>query len=156
VPTLLSTAVAVGTVIIVGFVVVPLGGAAGIGVITGIGVMVCHGVSWCVMVSLLTGTQQEHHGIIRHGAKLMYAYAEASVPKLSVITRKAYGGAYCVMSSQVRVQQQPSNAGGPAGTEHLYRQQGSICTGSRVAFRHQQQSYANTAGTIAMSSTTFP
>lgn len=40
-------------------------------------------------------------GIIRHGAKLLYAYAEATVPKLSVITRKAYGGAYCVMSSQV-------------------------------------------------------
>ena len=40
-------------------------------------------------------------GIIRHGAKLLYAYAEASVPKLAVITRKAYGGAYCVMSSQV-------------------------------------------------------
>lgn len=41
-------------------------------------------------------------GIIRHGAKLLYAFAEATVPKLSVITRKAYGGAYCVMSSQVR------------------------------------------------------
>jgi len=40
-------------------------------------------------------------GIIRHGAKLLYAYAEATVPKLAVITRKAYGGAYCVMSSQV-------------------------------------------------------
>lgn len=40
-------------------------------------------------------------GIIRHGAKLLYSYAEATVPKLSVITRKAYGGAYCVMSSQV-------------------------------------------------------
>lgn len=45
-------------------------------------------------------------GIIRHGAKLLYAFAEASVPKLSVITRKAYGGAYCVMSSQVRLHQQ--------------------------------------------------
>lgn len=39
--------------------------------------------------------------MIRHGAKLLYAFAEASVPKLAVITRKAYGGAYCVMSSQV-------------------------------------------------------
>ncbi len=47
------------------------------------------------------GTQQEWAGIIRHGAKLLYAYAEASVPKLAVVTRKAYGGAYCVMSSQV-------------------------------------------------------
>jgi propionyl-CoA carboxylase beta chain len=48
----------------------------------------------------LPGTQQEHNGIIRHGAKLLYAYAEATVPKLTVITRKAYGGAYDVMSSK--------------------------------------------------------
>ena len=48
----------------------------------------------------LPGTQQEHGGIIRHGAKLLFAYAEATVPKITVITRKAYGGAYCVMSSK--------------------------------------------------------
>ena len=48
----------------------------------------------------LPGTQQEFGGIIRHGAKLLYAFAEATVPKLTVITRKAYGGAYCVMSSK--------------------------------------------------------
>jgi propionyl-CoA carboxylase beta chain len=48
----------------------------------------------------LPGTQQEYGGIIRHGAKLLYAYAEATVPKVTVITRKAYGGAYCVMSSK--------------------------------------------------------
>ena len=48
----------------------------------------------------MPGIQQEHGGIIRHGAKLLYAYAEATVPKLTVITRKAYGGAYCVMSSK--------------------------------------------------------
>ncbi|RJP53837.1 MAG: acyl-CoA carboxylase subunit beta [Anaerolineaceae bacterium] len=48
----------------------------------------------------LPGTYQEHHGIIRSGAKLLYAYCEATVPKLTVITRKAYGGAYCVMSSK--------------------------------------------------------
>ena len=48
----------------------------------------------------LPGTQQEYGGIIRHGAKLLFAFAEASVPKLTVITRKAYGGAYCVMSSK--------------------------------------------------------
>jgi len=48
----------------------------------------------------LPGTAQEHNGIIRHGAKLLYAYAEATVPKLTVITRKAYGGAYDVMSSK--------------------------------------------------------
>jgi propionyl-CoA carboxylase beta chain len=48
----------------------------------------------------LPGTRQEYGGIIRHGAKLLFAYAEATVPKLTVITRKAYGGAYCVMSSK--------------------------------------------------------
>ena len=48
----------------------------------------------------LPGTVQEWGGIIRHGAKLLYAFAEATVPKLTVITRKAYGGAYCVMSSK--------------------------------------------------------
>ena len=48
----------------------------------------------------MPGVQQEHGGIIRHGAKLLYAFAEATVPKLTVITRKAYGGAYCVMSSK--------------------------------------------------------
>ena len=48
----------------------------------------------------LPGTNQEHHGIIRSGAKLLYAFCEATVPKLTVITRKAYGGAYDVMSSK--------------------------------------------------------
>jgi len=48
----------------------------------------------------LPGTQQEFGGIIKHGAKLLYAYAEATVPKITVITRKAYGGAYCVMGSK--------------------------------------------------------
>ncbi len=48
----------------------------------------------------LPGTDQEFGGIIRHGAKLLYAYAEATVPKITVITRKAYGGAYCVMGSK--------------------------------------------------------
>jgi len=48
----------------------------------------------------LPGTQQEFGGIIKHGAKLLFAFAEATVPKITVITRKAYGGAYCVMSSK--------------------------------------------------------
>ena len=48
----------------------------------------------------LPGVHQEHFGIIRHGAKLLYAFAEATVPKITVITRKAYGGAYCVMASK--------------------------------------------------------
>jgi len=48
----------------------------------------------------LPGTAQEHGGIIRHGAKIVYAYSEATVPKISIVTRKAYGGAYIVMSSK--------------------------------------------------------
>ena len=48
----------------------------------------------------LPGAQQEYGGIIRHGAKLLFAFAEATVPKVTVITRKAYGGAYCVMASK--------------------------------------------------------
>ncbi len=48
----------------------------------------------------LPGTNQEYGGIIRHGAKLLFAFAEATVPKITVITRKAYGGAYCVMASK--------------------------------------------------------
>jgi propionyl-CoA carboxylase beta chain len=48
----------------------------------------------------MPGTQQEYGGIIRHGAKLIFAYSEATVPKISVLTRKAYGGAYIVMSSK--------------------------------------------------------
>jgi acetyl-CoA carboxylase carboxyltransferase component len=48
----------------------------------------------------LPGTEQEYHGIIRHGAKLLFAFAEATVPRMTVITRKAYGGAYVVMNSK--------------------------------------------------------
>ncbi|MCI4335777.1 MAG: acyl-CoA carboxylase subunit beta [Thermoplasmata archaeon] len=57
-------------------------------------------VTFVDVPGFLPGTQQEHGGIIRHGAKLLYAYAEATVPKLTVILRKAYGGAYDVMCSK--------------------------------------------------------
>jgi propionyl-CoA carboxylase beta chain len=57
-------------------------------------------VTFVDVPGFLPGTAQEYGGIIRHGAKLLYAYAEATVPKLTVITRKAYGGAYDVMSSK--------------------------------------------------------
>ena len=49
----------------------------------------------------MPGTAQEYGGIIRHGAKLLFAFAEATVPKVMVITRKAYGGAYCVMARSI-------------------------------------------------------
>jgi len=57
-------------------------------------------VTFVDVPGFLPGTIQEHGGIIRSGAKLLYAYCEATVPKLTVVTRKAYGGAYCVMSSK--------------------------------------------------------
>ncbi len=57
-------------------------------------------VTFTDVPGFLPGVDQEHGGIIKHGAKLIYAYAEATVPKINVITRKAYGGAYCVMSSK--------------------------------------------------------
>jgi propionyl-CoA carboxylase beta chain len=57
-------------------------------------------VTFVDVPGFLPGTAQEHGGIIKHGAKLLYAYCEATVPKLTVITRKAYGGAYDVMSSK--------------------------------------------------------
>jgi propionyl-CoA carboxylase beta chain len=57
-------------------------------------------VTFVDVPGFLPGTFQEHHGIIRSGAKLLYAYCEATVPKLTIITRKAYGGAYDVMSSK--------------------------------------------------------
>ena len=57
-------------------------------------------VTFVDVPGFLPGTNQEHGGIIKHGAKLIYAYAEATVPKVSVLTRKAYGGAYIVMSSK--------------------------------------------------------
>ncbi len=57
-------------------------------------------VTFCDAPGFLPGIAQEHGGIIRHGAKMLYAYCEATVPKLALITRKAYGGAYIVMSSK--------------------------------------------------------
>ena len=57
-------------------------------------------VNFVDVPGFLPGTDQEWQGIITHGAKLLYAYAEATVPKITIITRKDYGGAYCVMSSK--------------------------------------------------------
>jgi len=63
----------------------------------------CFGIPIVTFVDVpgfLPGTSQEYGGLIKHGAKLLFAYAEATVPKITVITRKAYGGAYDVMSSK--------------------------------------------------------
>ncbi len=58
-------------------------------------------VTFCDSPGFLPGVSQEHGGVIRHGAKVLFAYSEATVPKIQIITRKAYGGAYIVMSSKV-------------------------------------------------------
>ena len=58
-------------------------------------------VTFVDVPGFMPGTQQEFGGIIKHGAKLLYAYAEATVPKVTVITRKAYGGAYDVMAPSI-------------------------------------------------------
>jgi propionyl-CoA carboxylase beta chain len=63
----------------------------------------CYNIPLITLVDcpgFMPGTKQEHGGIIRHGAKIVYAYSEATVPKIAIITRKAYGGAYIVMSSK--------------------------------------------------------
>jgi propionyl-CoA carboxylase beta chain len=63
----------------------------------------CFNIPLCTFVDVpgfLPGTAQEYGGIIKHGAKLLYAFVEATVPKVTVITRKAYGGAYDVMASK--------------------------------------------------------
>ena len=57
-------------------------------------------VTFVDVPGFLPGTAQEYGGIIKHGAKLLYAFAEATVPKITIITRKAYGGAYDVMASK--------------------------------------------------------
>ena len=57
-------------------------------------------ITFVVCPGFMPGSVQEHGGIIRHGAKIVYAYSEATVPKIGVVTRKAYGGAYIVMSSK--------------------------------------------------------
>ena len=57
-------------------------------------------VTFVDVPGFLPGTVQEYGGVIRNGAKMRYAFAEATIPKVTVITRKAYGGAYCVMSSK--------------------------------------------------------
>ncbi len=57
-------------------------------------------ITFCDVPGFLPGKDQETGGIIKHGAKLLFAYGEATVPKITFITRKSYGGAYCVMSSK--------------------------------------------------------
>ena len=90
-------------------------------------------VTFVDVPGFLPGTTQEYGGIIKHGAKLLYAYAEATVPKVTVITRKAYGGAYDVMTLQaparrreLRLAERRDRGDGRQGRgrDHLPRGQG--------------------------------
>jgi acetyl-CoA carboxylase carboxyltransferase component len=87
----------------------------------------------------LPGTRQEHGGIIRHGAKLLYAFCEATVPKLTIITRKAYGGAYCVMCSKhIRADY---NAAWPTGEVAVMGPEAAV----NVIFRREIEAAADPA-----------
>jgi len=88
----------------------------------------------------LPGTAQEFGGIIRHGAKLLYAYCEATVPKITVITRKAYGGAYCVMGSkQVRTD---INLAWPSAEVAVMGPEGAV----NIVYRRELAAAADKAG----------
>ena len=88
-------------------------------------------VTFVDVPGFLPGTAQEWGGIIRHGAKLLYAYAEATVPKLTVITRKAYGGAYDVMSSKhIRAD---VNVAWPTAEVAVMGPEGAV----NIVFRHE-------------------
>ncbi len=91
----------------------------------------------------MPGTAQEHGGIIRHGAQLLFAYCEATVPKLTVITRKSYGGAYCVMNSKhIRGD---ANLAWPNAEIAVMGPEGAV----NIIFRKQIESAADPATTRA-------
>ncbi|KAJ3104940.1 hypothetical protein HDU97_008688 [Phlyctochytrium planicorne] len=98
----------------------------------------------------LPGTAQEHGGIIRNGAKLLYAYAEATVPKITVITRKAYGGAYDVMSSKHL--RGDSNYSWPTGEIAVMGAKGAV----EIIFRHAADKSAAEADYIAKFANPLP
>ncbi len=96
-------------------------------------------VTFVDVPGFLPGTEQEWGGIIRHGAKLLYAYAEATVPKLTVITRKAYGGAYDVMSSKhIRAD---FNAAWPTAEVAVMGPEGAV----NIVFRQELEEAADPA-----------
>ncbi len=94
----------------------------------------------------MPGTQQEYGGIIRHGAKLIFAYAEATVPKVSVLTRKAYGGAYIVMSSKHL--RGDINYAWPTGEVAVMGPEGAVNIIHRQAIQNAEDSNAERARLI--------
>ncbi len=108
-------------------------------------------VTFVDVPGFLPGTIQEHGGVIRNGAKMLYAYAEATVPKVTVITRKAYGGAYCVMSSKhlrgdinyAWPTAEIAVMGAKGATEILYAREANSYEGDRAAFlKTKEEEYA--------------
>lgn len=104
-------------------------------------------VTFVDVPGFLPGTIQEHGGVIRNGAKMLYAYAEATVPKVTVITRKAYGGAYCVMSSKhlrgdinyAWPTAEIAVMGARGATEILYAREIQEYDGDKAAFLKQKE-----------------
>src|SRR5262249_34947772 len=100
-------------------------------------------ITWVDVPGFLPGVDQEHRGIILHGAKLLYAFAEATVPKLTVITRKAYGGAYDVISSQpIRAQ---VNLAFPTAEIAVMGPEGAV----NIVYRHAIEAAADKEATRA-------
>ena len=98
----------------------------------------------------LPGREQEHGGIIRNGAKLLYAYAEATVPKITIITRKSYGGAYDVMSSKHL--KGDINYSWPTGEIAVMGAKGAV----EIIFRHADDKAAAEKGYIEKFANPFP
>jgi acetyl-CoA carboxylase carboxyltransferase component len=100
----------------------------------------------------LPGVDQEHRGIIRHGAKVLYAYAEATAPKVSVVTRKAYGGAYVALSSKyigtdicyAWPSAEIAVMGAEGGTNILYRKMIETSNDPTAERKKYEQEYAET------------
>ena len=108
-------------------------------------------VTFVDVPGFLPGTAQEYGGLIKHGAKLLFAYAEATVPKVTVITRKAYGGAYVVMSSK-HIRGDVNYAwpsaeiavmGSRGATEIIYRQERSDGKKIEQRIKEYEERFAN-------------
>lgn len=110
-------------------------------------------VTFVDVPGFLPGTEQEYGGIIRHGAKLLYAYSEATVPKLTVIVRKAYGGAYCVMASkQLRAD---INFSYPSGEIAVMGPDGAVAIVFRNELQNAKDANAEKARLVQEYSDTF-
>lgn len=109
-------------------------------------------VTFVDVPGFLPGTAQEYGGVIRNGAKILYAFAEATIPKVTVITRKAYGGAYCVMSSKhlrgdinyAWPSAEIAVMGAPGAVGVLYGREAKKAENPAAFLAEKEQEYANT------------